>query len=152
MKENFFKSLKLFVAKILGTIFNLFLKDAENVVKIVQHFKDTVEDPKADVVVAFIPGKLDDKLLFFFRKYINPVLNTLKFIYEFDADEDKGDLITAFANFLRSKTKLQRADIWARFAAEFLVAISDKRISLSEGYSLTQLAYEAIFKKKISLS
>ena len=147
--KKLFESIKAFVKRIFSRAFDYAKANSEVAVQIVQKFKELIDSPIADIAVALIPGTGDDILLAKARKVAPEVVIKFGIAHNiFQASEDATTALQKIQEYILTLPLDGRGSFYARFAADFAVAISDGEITLPEAYALTQTIYVEFYKKE----
>lgn len=132
-------------------LIDLFRAQSGVAVAVTAKLKKLVEDtaPIIDIVTDLIPGDLDDKIHNKLLVVIPQVAEKVAIAHGIlQAGDKDSDVVAAIINHLKDNYTGIRTSFWIIFAGELNVALSDNKLTLSEGVSLTQIVYDEIQKNK----
>ncbi len=147
--KKIFELLKGFVSKVFGTVLDLFKQHAELAVRITELLKNIADSPVTDIVTALIPTDIDNLIVAKLRIVLPFVLEKVALANNI-AKEGKTheEVISLVLKHLKKANVDSKKMFWISFAAELNVALSDGKITFSEGIILSQLVYNEIVKNK----
>ena len=149
------KNLKIFdfiknmFNKLFGKALDLFKKHAEISVSVVDQLKKALDSNVTDIVTALIPGDVDDLVVAKLRSIIPVVLEKVAFAANIaKTGKTQSEIIDLVLKHLKKTNDDSKRLFWITFAAELNVALTDGKITFSEGLILSQLVFKEIRKSK----
>lgn len=147
--KNLFQKIVLWVKGMLGSLLDHFKGIAVVAVNITDKLKTIVESEVLDIVVDLIPGDVDDKILDKVRAILPIVIAKVSLSSNIiEGSESNSEAIAKLVEHLKSLNPEGRKAFWVLFSAELNIALSDGKLSFSEGVILSQLVYNEIRRSK----
>jgi hypothetical protein len=109
-------------------------------VRVVAGLNQAVETGAADLIVAFIPGEVDDYALDTLRRVLPWVAVRIAIFDRVVAGTDE-EIMAALIQHLRDMPLPRRAEAYKRLAAHIYIALEDGQLSNDEAVSATQAVY-----------
>ncbi len=124
-------------------------KNSYIAVRITGNLKTLVESKIVTTIVDITPTEIDNRILPIVRRVVPKVAFKIALIHEFMKSTDNPkEAVAALIVFLKTLTVDARADFWIRFSAELTIALSDGKLTLTEGLILSQMAYKELYENK----
>ena len=147
---NFFKRITNWFVSKFDQLLDKFRQESDVAVKITDKIKNIVLDtrPYIDILTDIIPGDLDDKI---HDKIVDIVPKVAEKVAIANgilkANDKNSDALGAVIEYLKNTYPGVQQSFWIVFSGELNVALSDGKLSLSEGISLAQYVYQEIKNK-----
>lgn len=152
MKDfKLFEFIKNLFNKILGKALDVYTKNATISINVVNLLKTMLDSPITDVVTSLIPGDVDNLVAAKLRMIIPIVLEKAALANNIvKAGKTHSEVIDLVLKHLNKTNTDSKRMFWITFAAELNVALSDGKITFSEGLLLSQLVYAQVKKSEES--
>jgi hypothetical protein len=140
--KNVFKQIIIWIKSNLGNLLDQFKITSNTAVLIVGKLKTIVESDVVDIAVDLIPGNIDNLIVDKARIILPIVIKKLSLVSGIAQDSTtNSEAVSKFIEYLRGLEPEGRKAFWVTLAAEINIALSDGKLSFSEGVILTQLIY-----------
>lgn len=145
--KKVFQSIKEFVQRIFNRAFAIAKANSEVAVQIVQKLKEVIDSPIVDLINAIIPGDFDSVITTKIRQVLPEVVIKFAIAHNIiQSSENPTTALEKIKEYIATLPGEGRGSFYARFAADFAVALSDGQITLPEAYALTQSIYVEFYK------
>jgi hypothetical protein len=143
---NFIKDL---FNKLFNKALDAFKKHAEISINVVDKLKDALNSNVTDVITALIPGDVDDLVVEKLKVILPIVLEKVALANNIvKAGKSQSEIIDLVLKHLKKTNDDSKRLFWITFAAELNVALSDGKLTFSEGLLLSQLVFKEVRKAK----
>lgn len=147
--KNVFEFIKNLFNKVLGKAVDLFREHAEISITIVENLKKALDSNVTDLVTALIPGEIDNVVVAKLREVLPIVLEKVALSNNIvKTGKTHSEIIDLVLKHLKKANEDSKRLFWITLAAELNVALSNGKLSFSEGLLLSQLVYKEFKKRK----
>jgi hypothetical protein len=144
-----FDLIKGFFNKVFGKALDVFNKHAEVSINVVEQLKNALNSNVTDIITALIPGNVDDLVVAKLKIILPVVLEKVALANNIvKVGKNQSEVIDLVLKHLKKANDDSKRLFWITFAAELNVALSDGKLTFSEGLLLSQLVYKEIKKSK----
>lgn len=149
--KKFFNKIVLFIKSLFINADNWIHQHVQPSIETAQRLKAILDNPFADLVVALIPGTIDDKAKAFALEYLTKAINVLHITNDIVNDPDWASKIQKTVNYIRTLSPSLQKGFFMRLTSEMAKISAGSESDKVKGHSIDLLVQMQYSKLKEGL-